>query len=871
MPESNEVLLDLISQSIRVERPSLTEERSRALASEVKSVFESLNGGIMQLEDATQSIVSLCLSLLSKTKDLTESSGVLVSSYDLIIEKIDSIVARINTAVRESDALFRQSLKFQSIVEQNLSYAVALPTKLVKSMESALEKTNTLTVSSVTQSVVKVVGRIVNSFRSIKDFINDPFRVIGDAFSKKIEEQSILILNRSGAFSERDKKQGVLIPRDSKDSRELNFLNVRKNDTTDKKSIASVVSGQANSNLLNERALAGITNIPLSEQVVLNKTTPGVAVRWLARRLERSGLMTSGVEEAKGGIVSNIKDKLLEGLGLASGMHLGRTLLPKLVSMLFNPWVLGAAAATLGGVLLWKFRKPIGDFLGGVKDTAGKLFENIKTDVSAKFDKIKDSFVRGWESSIESLKAGWGWVTDKWESARGVWSDAVDSVRSFWDGVAEKASSVYDRTISPLLKNIDDLFGGVFSGVIGEIKKLKPFLDNFSSWLGSFRDSVLDFVTTPGKKFIDWLKSVKDAAVPPKEVGRSGVLGYPVGRDAKERIDRNNVKPEEKNIKVDVDLNSMLKRQEFDVTKSNLSRVVDEGAVLKTTYDVIKRVEAGDRYDAVNLNDAGAVSLGVLQWRADRARDYLKRLAEIDPKLFRATIGDRVFADLKRKDWSARTFSTEESQGFAKLLEDPRMRAETDRLAVQDISKYFRQARELGIQNYKSLSLAASMINQYGFTGFKNLLESRLQTTDFEEIAKTIREDARFPYRTRRLEEIELLDSMYRDFKILKEDVSRTINIPQTLESYQQSVNSLVTSEIKTGLKAVSDSFAKSISELKAEIRETKSKSDDRGIVELFTPPRLDRSYVGNIPRYIMEMMFGLNIGGEDRKLGGIF
>ncbi len=871
MPESNEVLLDLISQSIRVERPSLTEERSRALASEVKSVFESLNGGIMQLEDATQSIVSLCLSLLSKTKDLTESSGVLVSSYDLIIEKIDSIVARINTAVRESDALFRQSLKFQSIVEQNLSYAVALPTKLVKSMESALEKTNTLTVSSVTQSVVKVVGRIVNSFRSIKDFINDPFRVIGDAFSKKIEEQSILILNRSGAFSERDKKQGVLIPRDSKDSRELNFLNVRKNDTTDKKSIASVVSGQANSNLLNERALAGITNIPLSEQVVLNKTTPGVAVRWLARRLERSGLMTSGVEEAKGGIVSNIKDKLLEGLGLASGMHLGRTLLPKLVSMLFNPWVLGAAAATLGGVLLWKFRKPIGDFLGGVKDTAGKLFENIKTDVSAKFDKIKDSFVRGWESSIESLKAGWGWVTDKWESVRGVWSDAVDSVRSFWDGVAEKASSVYDRTISPLLKNIDDLFGGVFSGVIGEIKKLKPFLDNFSSWLGSFRDSVLDFVTTPGKKFIDWLKSVKDAAVPPKEVGRSGVLGYPVGRDAKERIDRNNVKPEEKNIKVDVDLNSMLKRQEFDVTKSNLSRVVDEGAVLKTTYDVIKRVEAGDRYDAVNLNDAGAVSLGVLQWRADRARDYLKRLAEIDPKLFRATIGDRVFADLKRKDWSARTFSTEESQGFAKLLEDPRMRAETDRLAVQDISKYFRQARELGIQNYKSLSLAASMINQYGFTGFKNLLESRLQTTDFEEIAKTIREDARFPYRTRRLEEIELLDSMYRDFKILKEDVSRTINIPQTLESYQQSVNSLVTSEIKTGLKAVSDSFAKSISELKAEIRETKSKSDDRGIVELFTPPRLDRSYVGNIPRYIMEMMFGLNIGGEDRKLGGIF
>ena len=868
MPESNEVLLDLISQSIRVERPSLTEERSRALASEVKSVFESLNGGIMQLEDATQSIVSLCLSLLSKTKDLTESSGVLVSSYDLIIEKIDSIVARINTAVRESDALFRQSLKFQSIVEQNLSYAVALPTKLVKSMESALEKTNTLTVSSVTQSVVKVVGRIVNSFRSIKDFINDPFRVIGDAFSKKIEEQNILTFNRSSIFNERDKKQGVLTSRDSKENKEFSFLNVRKSDATDKKSIVSVVSGQVNNNLFNERTLAGITNIPLSEQVVLTKTAAGVATKWLAKQLEKSGLTAGRIGESKGRIAS-IKDKLLEGLGLAGGMRLS-TLLPKLLPALLNPWVLGSFATVLGGILLWKFRKPIGDFLGGVKDITGKLFENIKADVSAKFEKIKDSFVKGWENSIESLKAGWGWVTDKWESVRGVWSDAVDSVRSFWDGVAEKASSVYDRTISPLLKNIDDLFGGVFSGVIGEIKKLKPFLDNFSSWLGSFRDSVLDFVTTPGKKFIDWLKSVKDAAVPPKEVGRSGVLGYPVGRDAKERIDRNNVKPEEKNIKVDVDLNSMLKRQEFDVTKSNLSRVVDEGAVLKTTYDVIKRVEAGDRYGAVNLNDAGAVSLGVLQWRANRARDYLKRLAEVDPKLFIATMGDRVFVDLKRKDWSTRTFSTKESQSFTKLLEDPRMRAETDKLAVQDISSYIKQAQRLGIQDHRSLALAASMINQYGYTGFKNLLENKLQTTDFDKMSQIIKEDKNFPYRTRRLEEIDQLNNIYKDIKILKEDMSRNINIPETLNSYQQSVNSLAINEIKTGLQSVSENFAKSINDLKTEIKEIKNKDDNRGMVE--APLRqIDRSYIGNIPKYIMEMMFGLNIGGEDKKLGGIF
>ena len=42
-----------------------------------------------------------------------------------------------------------------------------------------------------------------------------------------------------------------------------------------------------------------------------------------------------------------------------------------------------------------------------------------------------------------------------------------------------------------------------------------------------------------------------------------------------------------------------------------------------------------------NRNDAGAVSLGTLQWRANRARDYLRNLYNVDPKLFRTTMGNR--------------------------------------------------------------------------------------------------------------------------------------------------------------------------------------------------------------------------------------
>ena len=349
-----------------------------------------------------------------------------------------------------------------------------------------------------------------------------------------------------------------------------------------------------------------------------------------------------------------------------------------------------------------------------------------------------------------------------------------------------------------------------------------------------------------------------------------GIMGSMVGREARKLSKEVETTVGEKNINIDVNLDSALRKLDTGIMKPSLNRNIGEEVAVRVTYDILKNVEAGNRYSAVNRNDAGAVSLGTLQWRANRARDYLRNLYNVDPKLFRTTMGNKIVADLENQDWSNRTFSREESRRFAKLLEDSRMKAETDRLALQDISKYFKQAKELGIQDYRSLSIAASMINQHGFRGFKRLLEDKLQTTDFDKIVQIIKQDRNFPYRTRRLEEIEQLNNIYRDIKFLKEDLPRTINIPDTLESYNQSVNSVVVNEIKSGLQNISKSFSKSIDELKTEIKETKNKNDDRGMVE--SPvSRIDRSYINDIPKYIMEMMFGLNIGGEDKKLGGIF
>ena len=562
-------------------------------------------------------------------------------------------------------------------------------------------------------------------------------------------------------------------------------------------------------------------------------------------------------------------------------------MIPAILTTLTNPLVLAGIAAALGGTLLWKFRKPVGDFFDDIKNTTSRLAEDVKITIGGTFDKIKDIFAESWEFSVSNLKRGWDWVTDKWNIAQDMWSksadsvkdfwssthnllsNAVDSVKDFWSNIGKEASNIYDKTILPLLKDIDNLFGGVFSTGIEEIKKLKPYLDDFSNWVSSFKDNIVDFTINSGKKFLDWLKDIKDAVVS-KDLGPGGIMGSMVGREARKLSKEVETTVGEKNINIDVNLDSALRKLDTGIMKPSLNRNIGEEVAVRVTYDILKNVEAGNRYSAVNRNDAGAVSLGTLQWRANRARDYLRNLYNVDPKLFRTTMGNKIVADLKNQDWSNRTFSREESRRFAKLLEDSRMKAETDRLALQDISKYFKQAKELGIQDYRSLSIAASMINQHGFRGFKRLLEDKLQTTDFDKIVQIIKQDRNFPYRTRRLEEIEQLNNIYRDIKFLKEDLPRTINIPDTLESYNQSVNSVVVNEIKSGLQNISKSFSKSIDELKTEIKETKNKNDDRGMVE--SPvSRIDRSYINDIPKYIMEMMFGLNIGGEDKKLGGIF
>ena len=208
MPDNNDILLDLISQSIRIEKPNLPDDQLRKLASDVKNIFESLNNGVMQLEDVTQSIVSVCLDLVNKTSNMINNNKVLISSYDLIIEKIDDVAASISNRLRKTDILFRQNLEIKDIVDRNLDYISKLPDKLIKSMESAFERSTTLVTNSISQNIVKIADKIINSFKIFENFMRNPFKIVKDyVFTFKDQDENFLTPGVDNIFNRRSRNE----------------------------------------------------------------------------------------------------------------------------------------------------------------------------------------------------------------------------------------------------------------------------------------------------------------------------------------------------------------------------------------------------------------------------------------------------------------------------------------------------------------------------------------------------------------------------------------------------------------------------------------------------------------------------------------
>lgn len=123
-------------------------------------------------------------------------------------------------------------------------------------------------------------------------------------------------------------------------------------------------------------------------------------------------------------------------------------------------------------------------------------------------------------------------------------------------------------------------------------------------------------------------------------------------------------------------------------------------------------------YGAVNANDGGAPSLGLLQWHGARALELLRYALAGWPdcagylsQALRAEIAD------PETGWSSRCLTAAEARQISALLDSAGGRAAQDSLARRDILSYLALCRGWGMACDATLFYYAVVVNQFGAGG----------------------------------------------------------------------------------------------------------------------------------------------------------
>ncbi len=117
-------------------------------------------------------------------------------------------------------------------------------------------------------------------------------------------------------------------------------------------------------------------------------------------------------------------------------------------------------------------------------------------------------------------------------------------------------------------------------------------------------------------------------------------------------------------------------------------------------------------YGSINPNDCGAVSVGKLQWHADRALTVMRRACQIDPSFAAATLGSSLYNEvMSASNWNYRTFSSSEANAASALLASDCGIAAQDAQANEDVQGYIITAQNMGITDAGALVLYADIYN----------------------------------------------------------------------------------------------------------------------------------------------------------------
>ncbi len=144
--------------------------------------------------------------------------------------------------------------------------------------------------------------------------------------------------------------------------------------------------------------------------------------------------------------------------------------------------------------------------------------------------------------------------------------------------------------------------------------------------------------------------------------------------------------------------------------------------IINTAKVMIRKYEG--TYNSVNPNDNGALSIGKMQWHANRAKSLLQSIIAGDGTAAKQILGDALYNEILAGNisWSNRTLNNDETAKIKSLLSTNQSQMAQDSQEDTDVTAYINDIYNRGIRNAAAVAYLADVENQAGSGGVNTIL-----------------------------------------------------------------------------------------------------------------------------------------------------
>ena len=143
--------------------------------------------------------------------------------------------------------------------------------------------------------------------------------------------------------------------------------------------------------------------------------------------------------------------------------------------------------------------------------------------------------------------------------------------------------------------------------------------------------------------------------------------------------------------------------------------------IINTAKVMIRKYEG--TYNSVNPNDNGALSIGKMQWHANRAKSLLQMIVAGDNDMAKQILGETLYNEIEDGSrWNKRVLNTDETAKIKALLATNQSQMAQDSLEDTDVTAYINDIYNRGIRNAAAVAYLADVENQAGSDGVNTIL-----------------------------------------------------------------------------------------------------------------------------------------------------